>query len=146
MPRRQTVIKIRLPKYNPAEQRRRWREAIYKEVRREMGAVKYIAKDKLELNVRLYLPQRKLKFNDIDNRLKDILDALQGFFHGGKGWKRKRPKPIIANDSQIYRVVAEKVDPAVENLRLGSGGGLLKIRRLSPAHRKRLHSWDSLWR
>ncbi len=85
-------------------------------------------------------------FGDIDNRLKDILDALQGFFHGGKGWKQKRPKPIITNDSQIYQVVAEKVDPPLANVHRGSGGGLLKIRRLSPAHRKRLHRWDSLWK
>ena len=54
------------------------------------------------------------------------------------GSKNARPFGDInnrANDSQIYRVVAEKVDPPFANVHRSSGGGLLKIRRLSPAHR-----------
>jgi len=70
----------------------------------------YTTEDKLELIIRLYFDKIKLPFVDTDNRLKDIMDALQG--HVGGGVKKARLlKPIIPNDSQIYRVIAEKCLP-----------------------------------
>jgi hypothetical protein len=42
----------------------------------------------------------------LDNRLRDVLDALQGFI-GDKG-KRRALRPIIPNDNQIYGPMAEK--------------------------------------
>jgi len=43
---------------------------------------------------------------DADNRLKDIMDALQCRAGGSK--KRRILSPIIPNDKQIYRVTVEK--------------------------------------
>jgi len=46
--------------------------------------VRYTTEDKLELVIRLYFDKTKLPLMDIDNRLKDIMDALQGHV-GGMG-------------------------------------------------------------
>ena len=80
--------------------------------------VRYRAEDKLELIIRLYFDKNKLQFIDIDNRLKDIMDALQGHM-GGTGKKQRQLKPIIPNDSQIYRVKAEKSLPPSQSHGLG---------------------------
>jgi Holliday junction resolvase RusA-like endonuclease len=83
-----------------------------------------MAEDKLELIIRLYFDKTKLQFVDIDNRVKDIMDALQGHV-GGTGKKQRLLKPIIPNDSQIYRVIAEKGLPPKQS----HGLGHLVIRR-----------------
>jgi Holliday junction resolvase RusA-like endonuclease len=88
-----------------------WRKAIYlavSEVQRREG-VHYSAADKLEVEIRFHLQGRKLTILDLDNRLKDVGDALQGFIYdkGAGGLK-----PIIPNDNQIYRLVAEKRLPS----------------------------------
>ena len=80
--------------------------------------VRYGDEDKLELIVRLYFDETKLSSIDIDNRLKDIMDALQGHV-GGTGKKQRLLKPIIPNDSQIYRVKAEKSLPPSQSHGLG---------------------------
>ena len=41
--------------------------------------------DKLELIVILYMNQDPLRWQDVDNRLKDIMDALQGRAGGRRG-------------------------------------------------------------
>ena len=46
--------------------------------------------------------------NDVDNRLKDIMDALQGALGGTKS---KQRSGVIKNDNQIFRVVIEKRPP-----------------------------------
>ncbi len=78
----------------------------------------YTDREKLEVRVRLYLNEPKLHMSDVDNRLKDVMDALQGQI-GGAGKKRRRVKRIIPNDSQIYRVTVEKALPPKQSHDLG---------------------------
>jgi Holliday junction resolvase RusA-like endonuclease len=75
--------------------------------------VQYSATDKLEVQIRFHLQGRKLTILDLDNRLKDVGDALQRFIYdkGAGGLK-----PIIPNDNQIYRLVAEKRLPSKSDL------------------------------
>ena len=46
-----------------------------------------------------------LGFHDVDNQLKDVLDALQGRMGG----KSRIAKSLIDNDSQIIAVTISKV-------------------------------------
>ena len=46
------------------------------------GGVSYKPHDRLELNIRLYLPAPTLAWHDVDNQLKDVMDALQGRAEG----------------------------------------------------------------
>ena len=92
-----------------------WRKAIYAavtEAQRRDG-VQYSETDKLDVEVRFHLQGRKLTILDLDNRLKDVGDALQGFIHdkGAGGLK-----PIIPDDNQIYRFTAEKRLPSKRDL------------------------------
>jgi hypothetical protein len=66
--------------------------------------------------------------HDVDNRLKDILDALQGRFGGPKSVRGKFR--LVHNDRQVSRVVMEK---QVIPKSLGDGaGGRLLIRPYEP--------------
>ena len=58
-----------------------------------------------------------LSSHDLDNRLKDIMDALQGRAGGSK--KTRRWLPIIRNDKQIYQVTIEKALPPKQSKGLG---------------------------
>jgi hypothetical protein len=69
--------------------------------------VHYTAEDHLEIWITLYFNESKIRFVDIDNRTKHILDALQGLMKG-YGKKKRILKPIIPNDSQVYRIIVEK--------------------------------------
>ncbi len=80
--------------------------------------IRYTPKDKLEIYLRLYFREPDLSRIDVDNRLKDVMDALQGQV-GGAGKKRPRPKRILPNDSQIYRVTVEKALPPKQSHELG---------------------------
>ncbi len=51
--------------------------------------------------------------HDIDNRLKDILDALQGRVGGSKG--KKPLKQIIPNDRQVFRLTGVKKTAETES-------------------------------
>ena len=51
----------------------------------------------------MYLRGRALEIHDVDNRLKDILDALQG--RRGRSKAVRRFAPMLTNDRQVYRVV-----------------------------------------
>ena len=73
------------------------------------AGISYNSSDRLELKVKLYMEGGALSSHDVDNRLKDIMDALQGRAGGSK--KIKRWSPIIPNDKQIYRVTIEKALP-----------------------------------
>lgn len=84
----------------------------------------YKPSDRLELTVRLYLSGRALEIHDVDNRLKDIMDALQGRIGGSKALKPQAP--LLANDRQVWRVVIEKNAPPPQS----HGMGHLIIRRL----------------
>ena len=120
------TIRVRIPEYQYP--RLRWRHALQERVRqkqRRLG-IEYAKSDRLEIVVRLYFRQPALEKHDLDNRLKDILDALQGRISGPK---RIRPQnPIIPNDSQIFRIIAEKSAPP----RQSHGHGHLTIRRNTP--------------
>ena len=74
-----------------------WRRAINAAVaktRAESG-VRYEPTDKVEVHITFLLTGRKLSILDVDNRLKDVFDSLQGFI-GDKG-KRKELEAIIPN-------------------------------------------------
>ena len=79
--------------------------------------VSYPEDAKLSVEVRLYLHGRALEIHDVDNRLKDILDALQGRMGGSKAVRKL--VPIIHNDRQVYRVVITKSLPPKQSLGLG---------------------------
>jgi Holliday junction resolvase RusA-like endonuclease len=93
----------------------KWKRAIYREVtkaQRDAGVV-YSDDDKLEVEICFHLTGFKLTKLDIDNRLKQVGDALQGFINDkGKLSNGRRRKPIIPNDNQIYRWSAEKRLPS----------------------------------
>ncbi len=65
----------------------------------------------------LYLKDNALIVHDVDNRLKDIMDALQGRAGGKKG--KSKLKPIIPNDNQVFRVTIEKMAPHKQSLGMG---------------------------
>lgn len=117
MPKKRLTLKVRLPPYRSP--RTAWRHDLHEAIR-EVAArtfVVYSASDRLELKVVLYLGKNALFVHDVDNRLKDIMDALQG---RAGGRKRTGPlKPIIPNDRQIFRVTIEKQPPPPQSLGLG---------------------------
>jgi len=80
--------------------------------------IRYMGGDRLEIYVRLYFDTRKLSLMDVDNRLKDVMDALQGHIGGGRK-KRRMAHAIIPNDSQIYRVTVDKGLPPGQSHGMG---------------------------
>jgi hypothetical protein len=127
MPKRPLKLSIRIPVY--AAPRNTWRRAIHRalEERQRTAPVRYEATDRLEVALRLYfIGARAAEIHDVDNRLKDCLDALQGRVGGTKTKVGRRLKPIVPNDRQIWRVVVEK-SRAPKN---SHGRGHLTIRRL----------------
>jgi len=117
-------LKVRLPMYGYP--RNAWRREIHRVVAEELKSkrVHYKRDDMFDITVRLYFEKAKLEQVDIDNRVKDVFDALQGHV-GGRGKKQRALKPIIQNDSQIFRVTAEKCLPPGQS----HGFGHLTIRR-----------------
>ena len=94
-----TRLKIRLPEY--AFPRNKWRKKIYDAI-----------------NKKLYEKgERKIKFIDVDNRLKDVMDALQARW-GGK-ISKNNSIPLIENDNTIYKVTVEKRIPPWQSKGLG---------------------------
>ncbi len=80
MPKHPMKLRVRLPKYRYP--RNAWRSKIRSAVREEMQdkGIHYTPKDKLEIYLRLYFDEPKLHMSDVDNRLKDVMDTLQGRF------------------------------------------------------------------
>lgn len=109
---RQKVV-AKIPMYVPDSIM--WKQHIYDAVRKaqRLAGVRYSKEAKLDVDVRFYFRGHKLTKLDLDNRLKQVGDALQGFIHdkGGKKGSTKRT-PIIPNDNQIYRLTAEKRLPS----------------------------------
>lgn len=120
------TISTNLPTY--IKDRQEWRRQILNNVRRaaKLRGVRFESYDLLEVEVLLYLQRGKRHdIHDVDNRLKDILDALQGRFRGGGGKKRR----LIANDNKICRAVVEKrPTPKVLNSKKKDTGGRITIR------------------
>jgi len=100
-------IRIRLPEFKPPH-KTAWREEIHNEISKYK--VKCLKTHKVELLVRFYLDKEMIKKTDIDNMLKDVMDALQGYVCGHKKKYHSR-KRIICNDNQIYKVTVEKKLP-----------------------------------
>ncbi len=127
MPKRPLKLKIRIPEY--AAPRNKWRRAIHAAVAsvQQTSAVKYESDDKLEVVLQLYFSAgRAAEIHDVDNRLKDCLDALQGRVGGTKTKKTRGLPAIIPNDRQIWRVIVQKgLAP-----KQAHGRGHLTIRRL----------------
>ena len=116
--------KFRIPPY--ATPRAKWRKQIHRvatEAIRTAG-VRYSSDDLLELDVRIYLTKPALDMHDVDNRLKDIMDALQGHVQG-TGKKGPALPALIPNDNRIYRVIIEKMHPPGHS----HGQGHVTIRR-----------------
>ena len=109
MAKRGHKLSVRIPNFMKASIA--WRKEINAAVvaAQRRTRVRYASSDKLDVEVRLHLQGRKLTILDLDNRMKDVLDALQGFI-GEKG-KSHALKRVIPNDNQIYRLVAEKRMP-----------------------------------
>ena len=117
------TISVHLPGYQ--RDRARWRRRILGRVlegQRERN-VHYTEDARLEVVALLYLKKGKRHdIHDVDNRLKDILDALQGRFGGPKS---RHPKyRLIKDDRQVSRVVVEK-QPIPKSLSDDAGGRLL---------------------
>jgi hypothetical protein len=127
MPKRPLKLKIRIPEY--AAPRNSWRQAIHAAVARvqQRSRVTYQPDDRLEVNLRLYFTDdRASEIHDVDNRLKDCLDALQGRIGGTKTKAPRGVPPILPNDRQTWRVIVQKgLAPKQSH-----GLGHLTIRRL----------------
>lgn len=117
MAERKNKLIIRIPPYETPP--KSWRQKIHQvaSLEAEKFMISYQSTDKLELKIRLYLKGGALFFHDLDNRLKDIMDALQGCAGGSK--KIRTLSAIIPNDKQIYRVVIEKALPPKQSKGFG---------------------------
>jgi len=127
MGKRRLTLKLRIPPY--VTPHNLWRTQIHALATQEARRcrVVYGEEDRLQIDVRLYLNGPALFVHDVDNRLKDILDALQGRIGGPKAIRRL--KPIIPNDSQVFRVSVEKL-PAPKQ---SHGLGHLMVRKYVPS-------------
>jgi len=86
--------------------RYQWRRRILANIIRaaKKAGVKYDDNHTFEVVVLLYLKKgKRYDIHDVDNGLKDILDALQGRFGGAQSKHR-----LIENDRQVCRVIIEK--------------------------------------
>ena len=123
MAKSRRTISTHLPSYE--RDRYRWRRRILEnvlEAQTEHG-VSYDPGARFEVVVLLYLRKGKRHdIHDVDNRLKDILDALQGRFGGPKSVRGK--SRLVENDRQVSRVVIEK-QPIPKTLSDDAGGRLL---------------------
>lgn len=130
MAKKRMRIKIRIPPY--VSPRNHWRRKIHSVVAQEHESkgVRYTGKDRLELEVLLYFNESALSFHDVDNRLKDVMDALQGRVGGSKATRTL--DSIIPNDRQIFKVTVEKKRPPGQS----KGAGHLTIRRYDESKNK----------
>lgn len=134
MAKRRMSLRVRIPPYRHS--RNAWRELIHSEVVKiaQARGVSFQPDDRLELIITLYLDETGLRFHDVDNRLKDIMDALQGRAGGPKSIRRLTP--IIPNDHQVFRVSIEKMLPPGQSL----GMGHLSIKKYKRVANKQIQS------
>lgn len=123
MAKRRMKLVVMLPPYQP--KRRAWRREIsarVQERRRDLN-LSYTKDDKLTVSIRLYLQRPgNRSMMDVDNCAKQIMDALQGRFGGSKA--KKYNKRLVRNDSQIWRLIVEKMPPPKQ---ANESGGRLTI-------------------
>ena len=127
MSKRRITFSFRLPPY--LSPRNDWRKNIHKLALEAVQTrnITLLESDQLQIDVALYLEKSALKFHDVDNRLKDIMDALQGRAGGTK--RKKILEPIIPNDSQVYRVSIEKTIAPKQS----KGYGHAKVSKYRPS-------------
>jgi hypothetical protein len=115
--KRRLKLHVRIPPYRP--KRNSWRRKLHQAIiaAQTQRRVKYRPDDVLELDIRLYMQTRDLKSHDVDNRLKDLMDALQGRAGGPKA--QRTLAAVIPNDRQIFRIVMEKAPPPWQSRGLG---------------------------
>lgn len=111
MAKRRFSIVVRLPAY--ARPRNEWRRRVHAVVLEELArrGVGYGDADRLEVRLALALDGKALSVHAIDERVKDVIDALGGRIAGPRS--RRRIAPIVG-DEQIARIVLE---PAVRRVR-----------------------------
>jgi Holliday junction resolvase RusA-like endonuclease len=87
MTKHHKTLRMRIPPYQ--HPRNKWRRSIITEVEQAAAAqaITYQPEDQLELIVTLYMTTDESAWHDVDNRLKDIMDALQGRAGGSKANK-----------------------------------------------------------
>lgn len=127
MAKRRMKLVVTLPPYQP--RRMAWRREINARVqeRRRDLKLSYAKDDKLTVSIRLYLQRPGHRsVMDVDNCAKQIMDALQGRFGGSK--KKKYGKRLIPNDSQVWRLIIEKMPPPKQS---SDSGGRLTITKHS---------------
>lgn len=108
MAKRRFKFKCYLPPY--VYPRLRWRRLIHKSANesfRRQDIHDYSGDDKFALTIRLRMTKDAMDLHDLDNRLKDIMDALQGRLGGSKAIPALQP--LIPNDRKIFRVSIEKL-------------------------------------
>ena len=115
MAKRRQTIKIRLPRYD--DDSLAWRKAIHGELIKASSGIDFREQERIELEVTLYFDSPAIHWHDVDNRLKDIMDALQRRLGGPKGIARQHS--IISNDNQVYRVQIEKIVAPKQSLGKG---------------------------
>ena len=110
-----------------------WRRAIHRRAVQAARLAGVRLKDfkregAVAVDVSLYLKEgSEFDMHDVDNRLKDILDALQGRAGGRKGTKTGRAPKIIANDSSVRSAAIRKSYPPKSGL---GDGGRVTVRSL----------------
>ena len=104
MAKRRFSITVRLPAY--ARPRNEWRRRVHAAVLDSLArrGVGYSDADRLELRLSLALDGRPLALHAIDDRVKDVTDALGGRIAGPRSTRRIAP---IVEDAQIARIVLE---------------------------------------
>ena len=105
MAKRRFSIVVELPGY--ARPRNEWRRRVHASVLEELArrGVGYRDADRLEVRLALALDGRPLSVHAIDERVKDVVDALGGRIAGPRSTRRIAP---IIGDDQIARIVLEK--------------------------------------
>jgi hypothetical protein len=131
MPKTRKTISFLIPPYGAP--RNTWRKSIHRRAvlqARETGVRLKDFKRELAVSVtvKLYLPRgAAYEMHDVDNRLKDILDALQGRAGGPKHKGTALHPRIIDNDSSVRDASIRKNHPPKSGL---GDGGRVTIRAL----------------
>jgi Holliday junction resolvase RusA-like endonuclease len=128
MPKTPRTISCVLPRYDT--DRKKWRRAILECARKQADRCTggWERDGPFEVVVLLYAKKGKQHDRyDVDNRLKDVLDALQGAYSAKVKGKYRVKTRVIRNDSSVCRVVVEKhvLPKTFKNRRIVPGGRLL---------------------
>jgi hypothetical protein len=116
MPKRRFSIGVQLPAY--ARPRNEWRRRVHAAVLEALArrGVGYQDADRLEVRLELFLDAKPLDVHAIDERVKDVVDALGGRIAGPRSQRKIAP---IVGDHQIARIVLEKVTRRARGRALG---------------------------